>query len=953
MESTQLTSFDSELTGGGDLTKVWGPEGRPLVSVIIAGYNDSHNIRAAIDSALDQTLHATEVIVVDDCSSDDTYEVVTAAVDGEPRARAFRLDENSGGAGAPRNLGLSQAQAPYAMFLDSDDLLERHACFNLLRAAEESGADLCMGRTGRYEVKSKRHFGWHAKLYREPLVVDSIEDDPELSIDTNSVAKLYRREFLKNNDIHFPVGRHYEDLVFTAQVFALARGISVIPEKVYQWNVYPVRRRRSITNQRNDIQNLKDRKSAIAEVIRISGVGSTPLLHRRLQLKIVRHDVRLYLNDIADGKSRVITDEILTELRPLIESVPFEVMNELPLAERLLIASAHAGEVDLIKRLVAVARGGYDLYGDWSDGGDESRWEPDIFAHCPAGSLERRLTTFDAREVIGIPWYSFECLNEVRSVEIDARNVLTIRGVTHDSFGKFRPEGVGARLVFKERWGLKRTWATSLDIGHSSRGLVEWSATWPFPSDVDLAIRPKISVRLELSDGSTTVLRPLRVKKGFPGHRIMVKPVRLLERLANIRYQPYSTVAETLALRVAKVGNRRRKLRNRLTPLLERGRMRLEHRYVPLDEHVRGDEGARIMRAEGGPPESSLVFVESQMGRSQFDSPRIVADTLASVRPDLKVIWSAAQDSAWSAGRDDVVVRHTPEYYRTLARAGYIIDNQGLPDGFVKRAGQIYLQTWHGIPLKRMGLDEDGIKYAPQSERKNLVRKAQYWDFLTCPSEYYARTFVRAFDCTGELLPLGTPRNDELVRGDVSVAESKRRLGLDPNRASVLYAPTFRQRGRTSLQLDVEALADNLGNDVQLLLRPHYLNRIRVPSRLRSTIIDLSGADDTSMVLLAADLLVTDYSSIMFDYLCLDRPIILYAYDADEYMATRGTYFDPCEDAPGRVVSEEISLASAITEALAEPGADRQQRQRFRDRYAGAEPGDSALKTVQRVWGER
>lgn len=929
---------------------VWGIDGRPLVTVVIIMFNDIANVGTAIRSALDQTLKGTEVIVVDDCSTDGSFEYVSELARDEPRLRVFQTPKNSGGPGAPRNIGMDNASAPYLTFLDSDDILERHATYNLLTAAERSEADIVMAKTRRRDIAKKKFRGWHHRLYREEQHFDTIEENPELCIDTIAVAKLYRMEMLRANGIRFREELHYEDLIFTAEVFAKAEGIRVIPEFVYQWNLYPIKVRKSITNQRDDIRNLQHRKVALAEVLRVADPAAVPALHARLQLKILRHDARLYLNDIAHGQVPNLAPELLAELKPLIESIPTEIYADVPRDDRLLVASALAEDVDLVSRMAHIASGTWDLYGDWEPGGQRSLWEPETFAAYPADSREHMLATFDAAEVVAIPWYAFKFYNAVDAVAIDGKNRVTISGRIPDSFAKLDRPDLTARMLIRERWGFQREWVAPVRWERTADGEVEWTTEFEFPSAIDRAVRPKISIRMELTNGTASTLLPLRVKKGFVGSKQKTQPHGVAESLANIRYQPYATEIGTLAFRLARIGKQRRRLRRAIKPLLSTGQTALRDRYVPLPSHALVAEGERIAAEAREQLDDRLVVVESHMGTTESDSPHVLAAELRRTRPDLRIVVVAAANQRWAAGREDVVIRNTVDYYRTLARAKYIIDNQTLPVGYVKRPGQVYIQTWHGIPIKKMGFDEPSLEFGAREDIADLERRVGYWDFLSIPSAYFRDTFVPAFRYEHAQLPVGSPRNDVLVSDTAGIAAAKARLDLDPAKTSVLYAPTFRTRGQASLELDLTELVDDLGEDYQILLRPHYLNRIAVPPHLRGRVIDVSGIADTAQVLQAADILVSDYSSIIFDYLSLDRPIILYAYDLDDYAnSARGTYFDLRDHRPGPLVTDQEELVAAIRAA----GDDEAEplRRRFREDFVGTEPGDAAATTIATIWG--
>ena len=928
---------------------------RPLVSVIISVYNDKTHVLKAVQSVLAQTLNGTEVIIVDDCSTDGTYEYLNEQLSHQPRVAIAQTESNTGGAGGPRNVGMKIAQAPYVTFLDSDDVLERHACYNLLHAAEKYGSDITVGRTRRFNVEQAKFSSWHSRLFRDEYFLESVEDNPEIVIDTNSVAKLYRTEFLTDLELSFEEHVHYEDLIFTARAFASARGIAVIPESVYCWNVYPQSVRKSITNQRDDIKNLKHRRYAIDRVMEVVDEDVNPRMRARLQVKVLRHDVRLYLNDIAAGKNRKITHELLTELQDMIRTVPEEAFDEISLPERLLMASTLVGNRGLITRTVNISRGLYDLYGDWSGDRHSGLWEPSVFGAFPENSLERRLTSFDPSTAIGIPWYNFQWNHRADSVLIDDANSVTIQGTTPDSFGKMENSDLQARVVIREKTGAKRVWAWAASYRyHADTRIIKWSADFTFPADLDYSRQPRMSVQLEFNDGATYSSQSIRVRRGFKGNELKTRPSSILTKLANIHYRPYCSRINTLAFRSTPVTERRKQLRNTIAPLTARQAQRIDSKWVPLPRAERFATGSKIMRKSTGPLDENLVVVESHMGKSQFDSPRAIADQLTKLRSGLKIVWVAEPGQNWSFGRNDVVIRHTPNYYRTLGLAKYIVDNQSLPDGYVKREGQIYVQTWHGIPLKKMGFDEGEMAFASDDELDNLKRKVDYWDFLTVPSEYFQQTFVPAYRFNGAMLPQGSPRNDILVNRGRGSRRWKRELGLDEHRRTVLYAPTFREKGATTLELDLEQFVERFGDAVQLLVRPHYLNRIRIPKHMRADVVDVSAVDDTNRILMATDALITDYSSIMFDYLVLDRPVVLYAYDFATYAQSyRGAYIDLRDNAPGPLVMSQDALFAELQKLLDGDDNHGEVRCAFKQKYAGTEPGDSARATVAAVWSSK
>ena len=150
------TSYDETRGSRVPRRSVSGPPAAPDVSVVVIGYNDRANLPQAIRSVLDQSLRNLEVLVVDDCSTDGSAEVAEEIAREDPRVTVVRLPENSGGCSKPRNVGIDRARAPYVMFLDSDDVYERHACKNLLLSAERTGADVVAGQVVRVNLTRDR-----------------------------------------------------------------------------------------------------------------------------------------------------------------------------------------------------------------------------------------------------------------------------------------------------------------------------------------------------------------------------------------------------------------------------------------------------------------------------------------------------------------------------------------------------------------------------------------------------------------------------------------------------------------------------------------------------------------------------------------------------------------------------------------------------------------------------
>ncbi|PMQ21125.1 bifunctional glycosyltransferase/CDP-glycerol:glycerophosphate glycerophosphotransferase [Glutamicibacter arilaitensis] len=934
--------------------------GSPDITIVLAHYNDGDHVVDAIRSVYGQTYRNIELILVDDCSTDGSATIAQKAVQLDARGQFMTLEKNSGGVGGPRRRGLELANGRYVLFLDSDDRLDRHACKNLLAEATLNDADIVMAKTKRFEIGSKKWRGWHDRLFAENSFYESIEDNPDLAVDTIVVAKLYRIDFLRKNGIQFPTDIHYEDLVFSATSFANARGISVIPESAYIWNIYPNEIRKSITNQRDSIRNLQHRIEALRRAFYSIDSKETPGLFARLQLKVLRHDARLYLNDIRHHTDEFSAD-ILQLLRPFLSEIPEAIYDRLDQPERFLYGAALSLDVNGVREVQKMIRN----RATWlpplvlDSASKNYRWLVDNAATSDGQDLVTKLLTVQSAQVGSVPWFQVRWYHEVQEVTVSGNNLL-INAHSFDPGAKL--EGlkdlkVRVHLFARGKAGFSTNFIAS-NVKHDGTWL-HWNVAVALSEHVDYSNISKFGMRVRLSnslastEGHLSVPRELNIpKKRINGGG----PFSIL--LSN-RYRPYRTIDDTLGLKRLKSGNARKALRRIVAPLDELLLKFSQVLNTPAKVNSKFWRTAyRAMRLLPLRENSSLF--ESHMGKSYADSPRVISDELSAQFKDQKQIWSFAN------GFDDLdsvphqtIVRHSPRYLYELARSGYLVDNQSFPSYFKKRSGQRYLQLWHGIPLKKMGLDEPDFLNAPKRKRVELLNRSSYWDFLTVPSPYFEDTFVPAFDYTNELLRYGSPRNDSLVSLEPSeVTRLRRDLGLRSDQKIVLYAPTFRASSRGSrqpirLELDLENWLESMGEECVLLVRAHYLNKINIHPRFFGKVIDVSSIPEIANLYALSDVLVTDYSSVMFDFLTVDKPIVIYAYDYERYVDDeRGTYFSLLDDSPGQVVKSQDELHNSLKERLY-VDHDQAKRHAFEGRYAGHEDGNAGSNTVARVWGDR
>ncbi|WP_330236274.1 bifunctional glycosyltransferase/CDP-glycerol:glycerophosphate glycerophosphotransferase [Streptomyces sp. NBC_00566] len=364
-------------------------------------------------------------------------------------------------------------------------------------------------------------------------------------------------------------------------------------------------------------------------------------------------------------------------------------------------------------------------------------------------------------------------------------------------------------------------------------------------------------------------------------------------------------------------------------------------------------------RALSRPLDANLAVFAAYWDRGVACNPAAIAAKLAELAPHIHPVWVVTKENAALLPHGtDHVIPGTRRYWETLATAKYLVNNVNFPNAVVKRPGAVHLQTHHGTPLKRMGLDQRDHPAAAQGlDFAALLSRIDKWDYSVSANSHSTRMWERAYPARYTPLDHGYPRNDVFYTATAAdVRAARERLGIAPGRTAVLYAPTHRdyEAGFTP-RLDLATLADRLGEDTVLLVRAHYFYGGGAASpltglRRSGRIIDVSTYDPVEELCLAADVLVTDYSSIMFDYANLDRPIVVHADDWETYRTTRGVYFDLMAEAPGRVARTQEELTEILTSGAWRDETATKARTAFRRRFCEFDDGRAAERVVRRVF---
>lgn len=362
------------------------------------------------------------------------------------------------------------------------------------------------------------------------------------------------------------------------------------------------------------------------------------------------------------------------------------------------------------------------------------------------------------------------------------------------------------------------------------------------------------------------------------------------------------------------------------------------------------------------PINNNMAIYQSFHGKSFSCSPKAIHNELSRSKNKYKGVWVLENEYTDVPEGTIIVKPNTLKYYYYMARAKYFVNNGNFPDFYEKREGTVHLQTWHGTPLKKLGYDisQDSPSYN-ENNSPELIRRNSRWDYLIGPNEYTSTILQRAFGFQKEMLDSGYPRNDILHNYEKNkIDEIKEKLGIDKEKKVVLYAPTWRDSdfhgGQANqpykLKFNIDNFKKKFGDTHVLLLRLHYRDASRLAIDLSDkSVINASFYDDIQELYLISNILITDYSSVMFDYANLKRPMIFYCYDYLKYKSEmRGCYFNFSTSAPGPIVFDEDQLFDAIDNSDVILDEYKDNMDNFYNKFCAWEDGNASKRVIDRVF---
>lgn len=365
--------------------------------------------------------------------------------------------------------------------------------------------------------------------------------------------------------------------------------------------------------------------------------------------------------------------------------------------------------------------------------------------------------------------------------------------------------------------------------------------------------------------------------------------------------------------------------------------------------------------------DEKMIIFESYQGRNYACSPKEIYLSLINNPKfsDYKFIWCFNDLNRKIDNPNTIIIKSkSKQYYKYFAKSKYWIVNSLVEEAIKPKKNQIFLQCWHGTPLKRLRYDIefDGVFNDTKEIKKRNDVDSKRFSYFISPSEYATKCFKSAFNLKklGKediIIEKGYPRNDYLFNyTDDDILKLKKELNIPKNKKVILYAPTFRDNQHSSgigytykLGLDIDNLYENLKDDYVMLFRTHYFVSNTIDfNKYEGFIYDVSNYDDISRLYVISDILLTDYSSVFFDYANLKRPIIFYMYDLDEYKNKMRDFYIDLEELPGPIIEKEEELINEIKNYSKDKYEKKYKE--FNNKFNYLDDGNSSNRVIEQIF---
>ena len=359
-------------------------------------------------------------------------------------------------------------------------------------------------------------------------------------------------------------------------------------------------------------------------------------------------------------------------------------------------------------------------------------------------------------------------------------------------------------------------------------------------------------------------------------------------------------------------------------------------------------------------------------GKSYSCSPKAIYEYMINDDKfkDYKFIWAFVDDKKYKYLEENinttVVKIREKEYKKYLAKAKYWIFNYKIPDFLYPKKNQIFVQCWHGTPLKRLGCDLehfDNVLNTIDGIKKRYKIEASKFTYFISPSKFASEKFISAWNLKeigkeNIIVEEGYPRNDFLFNyKEKDVQQIRKKLGIEnDNRKIILYAPTYRSdQHQTGLgyvykeEIDFKKMEGKFGKEYLILFRPHYfiVNSFDF-DKYKGFVYNVANIDDINELYIISDILITDYSSVFFDYANLKRPMIFFMYDLEHYKNESNGFYIDLNELPGPIVETQEDLEKSIEDVDFNIGSSKKYKE-FNEKYNYLDDGNASKRVIEKV----
>ena len=368
--------------------------------------------------------------------------------------------------------------------------------------------------------------------------------------------------------------------------------------------------------------------------------------------------------------------------------------------------------------------------------------------------------------------------------------------------------------------------------------------------------------------------------------------------------------------------------------------------------------------------DDKMIFFESFYGNSYSCSPKAIYEYVLNDErfKDYKFVWAFKNINKYTFDERTILVKsNSRKYYKYLSKSKYWVVNLLINTGVKKKKNQVYVQCWHGTPLKKLRYDieKDNVLNSISEVRKRNDLDAIKFDYFISPSKFCTEKFTSAFNLKklnneNIFIEKGYPRNDYLFNYKKSdIKKIKKKLNIPLNKKVILYAPTFRdnqvnENGYTyNVELDFNKLKNEFSEEYVILFRAHYFIANKFDfKKYNNFVYDVSKYEDINELYIISDILITDYSSVFFDFANLKKPILFYMYDYNNYKNNLRDFYIDLKELPGPILKKENALIKEIKNIDNYSKKYKEKYEKFNKKYNYLDDGNATKRVVEEIFNE-